>query len=203
MLSPPKGNDFVVMFNDNFIYEAVKSRYNDYFNQKNFVFQNITDYINATVIGVNFPAMKGSTNNKQLKGGTTYSQRSGLPSKNKMNKTVRITFQLKRGFLNWFIMNDLLSQYNDSVNSSTGAELTGADTYLPPITIMILDDDGDMIVERILKNVVITDMDDLVLLKTDNRISKKEFTVTFEYGEWNNKYNFTEKINSIKPEYIY
>lgn len=203
MLSAPKGNDFVVIFNDNFLYKSVKDRYNDYFNQKNFVFQTITDYINATVIGVNFPAMRGTTNNKQLKGGSTFSHRSGLPSKNKINKTVRITFQLKRGFLNWFILNDLLSQYNDNINNPSGAELTGDDTFLPPITIMITDDDGDIVVERTLKNIVMVDMDDLVLQKTDNRISKKEFTVTFEYGEWNNKYNFTEKINVIKPEYVY
>lgn len=203
MLSSPKGNDFVVMFNDNFLYKSIKERYNDYFNQKNFVFQNLTDYINATVIGVNLQAMKGDTNNTQLKGGNTYTHRSGLPSKNKINKTIKITFQLKRGFLNWFIMNDMLSQYVDGVNGKTGSELTGDDVYLPPISIFLLDDDGLIVFERILKNVVIVGMDDLNLQKTDNKISKKEFSVTFAYSEWNNKYNVTEKINIIKPEYVY
>lgn len=201
MLSSPKGNDFVVIFGDNFLYKEVVERYDDYFKQKNFIFQNLTDYINATVIGINFVGLKGGTTT-QTKFGDKYYHKSGLSSKSKASKTLKVTFQLKRGFLNWFILNDQLSAYNDSKYDSRG-ELTAGDTFLPPITVLILDDDGNIIFERIYKNIVMDEMDDITLLKTDNKTSKKEFTVTFRYSEWNIKYNITEKVNTIDTKYVY
>lgn len=202
MLGLPKGNDFVVMFGDNFLYKSVVERYEDYFNQKNFLFQNITDYINATVVSISFPSIKAGTKT-QNKLGDMYTHRSGLPSKSKVSKTIKVTFQLKRGFLNWFILNDQLSQYNDSVNNPTGSELTGNDTFLPPITVLILDDDGNIAFERIYKNIVMSEMDDLTLIKTDNKVSKKEFSVTFSYSEWNIKYNITDRVNITDTKYVY
>jgi hypothetical protein len=202
MLGLPKGNDFVVMFGDNFLYKEVVDRYKDYFDQKNFLFQNMTDYINATVVSVNFASIKAGTTT-QTKLGDTYTHRSGMNSKAKVSKVMRVTFQLKRGFLNWFILNDQLSRYIDSTSGATNKELTGNDTFLPPITIFILDDDGNIVFERIYKNIVMSEMDDLNLVKTDNKVSKKEFTVTFNYSEWNIKYNMTERVNIMDKKYVY
>lgn len=202
MLAPPKGNDFVVILADDFLYDEVKGRYNDYFKQKNFLFQNLTDYINATIIGVNFTSVKTSVNT-QKKFGDTYTHRTGLPAKSQVNKALKVTFQLKRGFLNWFILNDQLIAYADSKFKETGKNTTGNDTFLPPINVFILDDSGNILFERIYKNIVMAEMDDLTLLKTDNKVSKKEFTVTFYYSEWNIKYNITDKVNEIEPKYVY
>lgn len=202
MLGLPKGDDFAVLLNDSFLYPEIKDRYKPYFDKKNFVFQNMIDYINSSIIGVNLTAISGSTNIEQNKKGITYPQKSGLKSINKINKQLRITFQLKRGFMNWFILNDQLSYYIDNKGTPSG-DLTGDDTYLPPISIFFMDDDGDIIFERIHKNIVMVEIDDLSLVKTDNKVNKKEFTVTFYYGEWDNKYNIVEVPNIIKQEYSY
>ena len=204
MLGLPKGSDFIVQFDDRFLYDSVKERFAPYFDQKNFIFQSLTDYLNATVMGINFDGINASSNNTQTKGkeSKVTKYRTGLPSKERIDKTITITFQLKKAFLNWFILNDQLSQYVDTINTPNTPD-TGNDTFLTPITVFILDDDGNIAFERIYRGIVMESITDLTLNKTDNKIGKKEFSVTFSYSDWNIKYNIVDKVNQVKREYSY
>lgn len=202
MLGLPKGSDFFVILGDNFIYDEIKERYQPYFDKKNFVFNNMLDYLNASIIGVNVAGISaGSTS--QNKGGVTIPHRSGHKSMNKVTKTIRINFQMRTGYLNWFMMNDLLSYYLDSSAKSSSGDMTGDDTFLPPISVFFIDDDGNILFERIHKNIVFTKIDDLNLVKTDNKVTRKEFSVTFEYGMWDTKYNIVDVPNITNPIYSY
>lgn len=202
MLGLPKGDEFFVLLGDNFLYPEIIDRYKAYFDRKNFIFNNMLDYINASIIGVNIAGIS-SNSTQQNKGGIKIAHRTGKKSADQMNKTMRLTFQTRAGFLNWFIMNDLVSMYIDSASEKSSGDFTGNDTFLPPITVFFRDDDGNIIYERIHTNIVAVKIDDLNLVKTDNKVSRKEFSVTFEYGQWNNKYNILEDPDVTNPIYSY
>ena len=206
MIGVPRASDFVVHIPDNFIYESIKEKYKDFFDEKNFLFQNITDYINSTVMSANFPAPKLNSNNSQIKGynAEKIEHRSGMHSSQKFDKKIKINFQLKTSYLNWFIWHDLLCDYNDNVNGDKiNNRVVGNDTFLPDISVFMLDEDGNISHERILKNIVPDSMDDITLIKSESKINKKEFSVTFKYSDWMIKHNSLDVGGKFKKEYSY
>lgn len=204
MIQPSSSSDFILIISSNFFYKEVKEKFNGIFEQKNWLFESMSDFINATIISTSFTGLKfNSIEQRSNKNNQKRFYRSGMPSSENMKNKFTVRFRMTSGFLNYFILLEQLMQYNDSENVTADQSNTGNDAFLNPITLMILGEDGEILFERIHSQIVMESIDDLTLNKESIGVKDLEFTVVFSYSNFDIKYNFLEKTNKINPKYVY
>jgi hypothetical protein len=204
MINNPNPDSFVVTLPDNFFYKEVKKTYEPYFNQKNFMFSNITDFISSSIISINFNGLKLNANKQQSgKNSEKRAYRSGLPSKEAYKTTLSVKFRSYQSFVNYFILFDQLKAYNDSEYQSEDPQNLGDDTVLPSISTFITGEDGEILFQRVYSKLVFVSIDDLILDKTSMDAKNTNFTCIFEYSDVQ-LISYIEKTQNVtKKEYIY
>lgn len=145
--------------------------------EKNWIqYENILDYLNSTIKGVNFPGLSIQTPEQTLIRGK---KRSYKPATNVQDilasHELAVTFRSVDSDLNYWLLYDIFNKhYLDVIN-----------LYINPFTLTCVDIHRDAIYRILFKEIIAISLSDLNFDYSQQKVATKEFTLTF-------KFNFTD-----------
>jgi hypothetical protein len=168
-----KYSNFNVTIPPTFFPEVITAKYEKFINRLPIPFDNIKDYINWSIQSISWPEI--STENA-VQAGTKFGDRSFKGSKDTQistDKVFDITFKTNEGFLNYFIMLEVLQDY---------WALDQKEVYKPDINLSLLDYNGYMFVTYTFKQLVFKGISALELSYASNVPEYKTFNCSFSYN---------------------
>lgn len=145
--------------------------------EKNWIqYENILDYLNSTIKGVNFPGLSIQTPEQTLIRGK---KRAYKPATNVQDilasHELAVTFRSVDSDLNYWLIYDIFNKhYLDVIN-----------LYINPFTLTCVDIHRDAIYRILFKEIIAISLSDLNFDYSQQKVAAKEFTLTF-------KFNFTD-----------
>lgn len=143
--------------------------------EKNFVpYENVIDYLNSTIIGVNFPGLsiKLPTNRVEVRGKKRY-----LPPATNIQDIITtneltVTMRSVDADLNYWVMFDILMKHY----------MTNEYTFVDPIQISCLDMHRDEIYVITFSEVIFRELSSNDFKYNAQKVAPKEFTLTFHFN---------------------
>jgi hypothetical protein len=142
--------------------------------EKNWVqYENVIDYLNSTIKGVNFPGISFELVKRiEVRG----KERFLKPSKNIQDITsthdLTVTFRSVDSDLNYWLMFDIMSKhYLDTDNA-----------FLNPFTITCVDIHRDAIYVIRFYEIILKSLSDNTFNYSQQKVNAKEFTITFHFN---------------------
>lgn len=144
-----------------------------------FIFEDLEDYLNATLVNGTLPGIKdpGSDEQIQGRGSLSRTQGSALDPQRAIEKTFTLNFQLKEGFLNWMI---LFMQTHMFMDRSKRADKR---MFMGDIFGHILDENDNIMIELIFGECRIASIPSIDLDKSESGFGDVEkFNVEVAYN---------------------
>jgi hypothetical protein len=168
-----QGSQFVFNLPSDFIKQETINTYTPIL-EKNWVqYENVIDYLNSTIISVNFPGINFDTPMQNLVRGK---ERRYKPSKNIQDivTTHELTVNLRSvdADLNYWLMFDIISKHYLDVEN----------LFLKPFTITCVDIHRDAIYVINFFEIILKGLSDNTFNYAQQKVSAKEFTLTFHYN---------------------
>lgn len=173
MLLNSKNSSFIFSFPQGWFDKEIEDRYKMFFERRPIIYKDLTDYMSYTVQSVSWPAFTGETVS-QTAGTMTRTFKSGENFIKNIQKELRVTFRTVEGFLNFFVMFDVLQKY--------WTRSPDAKTFLPDLRIFVLDHYGYLMMTVLMKNIVFKGISELELSFASNIPEYRTFECIFEYS---------------------
>lgn len=156
-----------------FFGEKVRTVFNPYLKNFDIPHEDMADYINSTIISAKIPGIADPGSEEQIhEKGMTRQFKGSLPVLQNISKELTLSFKLKDGFLNWYIMYFNFLDYLDHKNQKL---------WLGDMHCQLMDFDSNIMSEIIYKEVRITRISDLDLSQADNGVNSTNFDVDFYF----------------------
>lgn len=142
--------------------------------EKNWVqYENVIDYLNSTIKGVNFPGISFELVKRiEVRG----KERFLKPSKNVQDITttheLTVTFRSVDSDLNYWLMFDIMSKHYLDVDNA----------FLEPFTITCVDIHRDAIYIIRFYEIILKSLSDNTFNYSQQKVNAKEFTLTFHFN---------------------
>lgn len=178
MRSNSQNNQFIFNLPQSFITKETEDKFQILLD-KNFIpYNDVMDYISSTILNIVFPSVSYGKVEQKLWHGKNYAYREAGNIADKFQGEIDITFRSVDSHLNYFILLEIATKFylNDDPN------------HLDPLSISILDKDGDLIYTIVLRDVLISSLSDLRLSYSATDFTDKEFSLQISYNfidiEW-------------------
>ena len=172
MILNSKNSNFIITIPSNFVYPDIVSRYETYLKRLPLPYDSVSDYLNASVQGMSFPALS-----TELVEQTLYedqvSAKGGKRIQNYLSREFTMTLKTYEGYINYWIFYDLLWAYWGLDNKNK---------FLPDITVTFLDHTGFEFMTVIFKQIILYGISEIELNYSSNTADFKTFTVNFKYN---------------------
>ena len=165
MLLNSRYNNFVFAFPKGFIPADVEKRYDIFLRNFPTPYENLTDFLNSTVQSVLEIVEQNPHGKHQL-------FRTGADFQRQMNTELTVTFRTTEGFINYYILQDILEQYWLKYIKDSAV-------FVPDLYTYLLDDYGYLIMTMQYTNVVYSGLSELELSYASNVPEFRTFTATF------------------------
>ncbi len=172
MILNSKYNNFVLNFLPGFVPNEIEDRYGKFIRRYPIPFENVLNYINFTIQTISWPSL--ATETVEQNGRIVFPFKGGKDLFAYFNKEMNITFKTTEGFLNYFILLDMLVDYWALGNEKEV-------TYIPDIYLNLLDHSGYHIFTYAFRGVVWTGISELELSYATNVPEYKTFDCSFKY----------------------
>lgn len=142
--------------------------------EKNWVqYENVIDYLNSTIKGVNFPGISFDLVKRiEVRG----KERFLKPAKNVQDITtthdLTVTFRSVDSDLNYWLMFDIISKHYLDVDNA----------FLEPFTITCVDIHRDAIYVIRFYEIIVKSLSDNTFNYSQQKVNAKEFTITFHFN---------------------
>lgn len=142
--------------------------------EKNWVqYENVIDYLNSTIKGVNFPGISFDLVKRiEVRGKERYLK----PAKNVQDITtthdLTVTFRSVDSDLNYWLMFDIISKHYLDVDNA----------FLEPFTITCVDIHRDAIYVIRFYEIIVKSLSDNTFNYSQQKVNAKEFTITFHFN---------------------
>jgi len=142
--------------------------------EKNWVqYENVIDYLNSTIKGVNFPGISFELVKRiEVRG----KERFLKPAKNIQDITtthdLTVTFRSVDSDLNYWLMFDIISKHYLDVDNA----------FLEPFTITCVDIHRDAIYVIRFYEIIVKSLSDNTFNYSQQKVNAKEFTITFHFN---------------------
>jgi len=176
MFLNPRADLFNFMFTKDFIPTTIASKYENYLNSV--VGSPITkaiDYVNYSIQGINLPGLSYDIVEQMSPYGWTRKHRSSTHPQELMSKELTVTMKMLDGFVNYWLMFDVLSYYYEVSKPSEG--------YIPDQRIEILDSCGNVVRTILLKRMLYNNISELNLNFSSNNPEFLTFDLSFVYNQ--------------------
>lgn len=166
-------SNFVFQFPTDIIHESIVERYTPLL-EKNWVqYENVIDYINSTIKEVSFPGLALDTPTQTLMRGK---QRNYKPVTNindiASTRELTITFRRVDSDINYWIIYDMFTNnYLDVEN-----------TFAEPFQLIALDIFRDAIYTVNFKEIILTNLSEIIFAYNQQAFNEQLFTMTFNYN---------------------
>jgi len=132
-----------------------------------------------TIQSINIPGMNIDTVEQTRQFGKKITYKSSTPVQDLFNKDFNITFRLVDGFINYFIILDSILNFLNFAND---------ELFTTDIPVRILDNEGNVILSVLFKDVLIIGISPLDLNYTNNNnMVSENFSLSFRYNYINMK----------------
>jgi hypothetical protein len=172
MILTSKNNNFIVRFNRGFFYPSIVERYETYLKRLPIPYQNLHDYMTASIQACTFPALTAESV-EQILYEDNYTSKGGLRLERYLTRDFSLTFKLYEGYINYWVMFDMFRAFYD---------LDNKEKFLPDVTISFLDQTGFEFIAVELHQVLMTSISELELNYSSNTAEFKNFTMNFKYN---------------------
>lgn len=187
-LSDPIYNSFRFYLPNSFIYDGVREKFDSYFKAVSLPYHDIVDYLNSTIINARLPGLSDPGTRPQVQqfskeegSGRTRTFTTALQTKESLTKEITISFLLKNSYLNWLICYSQFVAHLDREEKLM--------TFLPNVFLQIFDDNDNIIIELIYKEISIKSISDVDFRKQDIGVITREFTMVLAFNDFDLKFN--------------
>lgn len=177
MILSSRNNLFIFNFPNSFVPEKITERYRPYLNRiPGNIITEPKSFLDYSVQGVNLPGIFFDPASQVGRIGKTRTYRSSVHPQELFSKEFTITMQLLDGYINYWMMLDILNHYYD---------IKTKEVHLPDgFAVRILDSEGNVIVTAKMKNVLFQEISSLEMSFANNAPDFSTFDCTFVYGEF-------------------
>ena len=166
-----QNNQFIFNLPQNFISRRLEEQFQILMDKNHIPYNDISDYINATIKDIVFPSVSYDTTEQKFYHGKKIVWREAGNVNDKFQGEIDITFRSVDSHLNYFIILQVLNDFYLNKNN-----------YLEFIEIKILDKDGDLIYTLVLKEVIYKSLSELRMAYYATEFQEQTFTVQFAYN---------------------
>lgn len=167
-----KNNNFRFEFPRDFFFKEVVDKYTPYIKKMPVPYDNLRDYINASVQSITFPSVAGPTVDQTLLEDPIVLKGRG-DTKRWMSRDFSVTFKLCEGYLNYWIMFEQLMAFYDYHNG---------DYTMGDVILQFLDNNGFEFIAFRFGKIVYTGISELNLSFSSNIPEFQTFTCDFKYN---------------------
>ena len=172
MILNAKNSNFVLKLPTNFLYPEVVEKYNRYLIHDPNPYNNLVDYVNASIQSVNFTGF-GYDPAPQTLYDDFVKWKRGWNSTKMLNKTFTISFKTYEGFINYWILREQFIQFLDYDTENE---------FLAPITLSFLDHAGFELFKYTFEQVLMIGIGDLDMSFAANMPEFNTFSIDFTYN---------------------
>jgi len=176
MLLNSRNNLFVFNFPKQFMPKEIADKYRKYLNRiPGNVIEEPLDFLNYTIQSINLPGMGYEPVTQMQKPGRNMIYRDTKPVQELFQKEFNITFQLVDGYINYWMLMDILNYYYrfDLVKR-----------HLDDLNVRVQDSEGNVLVTARVMGPLFTKLGDLSMSFADNVAEFKTFDITIAYNEF-------------------
>jgi len=174
---PPIFKNFRTYFKKNFIYPEIREIFNPFLLEKYVMYEDIIDFINQSVVANEMPGLSDSgTPIQQFDKGRTKEFQGGLPTKEHIDKSLPITFNVADHYLNYMVLYTNMIKHLDQRSKNDKI-------FLPDIHTQILDEEDNIYLEFVYKNIKFEKLSALSLSKQANGILNTQFTLDLKFND--------------------
>jgi hypothetical protein len=168
-----QASQFIFNLPSDFLPLEIINTYNPILDKNWIQYENVIDYLNSTIKGVNFPGMSFDMPKQILMRGK---ERQFKPAKNIQDITtthdLTVTFRGVDSDLNYWLMFDIISKhYLDTDNA-----------FLNPFSITCVDIHRDAIYRIRFYEIILKGLSDMTFNYSQQKVNAKDFTLTFHFN---------------------
>lgn len=175
MFLDSKSDSFEFTFPKIFFPSDIKQKYEGYLNRiPGYPVDNLGDFINETVQSVTFNGASFEPVEQSKYRGRNYNFRSSNPNQELYNKEFTVSMRLTEGFINYWVMLDLLKHYYKFENTNH---------FIDGIVLRTLDIEGHVISTLRLNECIFTGISDLSFSFAATTPQFNEFECSFTFND--------------------
>lgn len=172
MILSSKNNNFIVKFPNNFLYPSINEKYERYVKRLGIPYENVTDYLNASIQQISFAGSDNETVRQTLMEDPVR-WKSGFRFGIEYQRDFDITFKNYEGYINYWIMFEQLREFLSYDNEQQ---------FLPNISLTFLDQTGFEFITIEYKQILMRSISDLDLDYSSNTPEFQTFTCGFSFN---------------------
>jgi hypothetical protein len=167
-----QGSQFVFNLPSDFLTQEVISTYKPML-EKNWVdYENVIDYLNSTIKGIDFPGIRFDTPKQTIMRGKTIAYKPSVNVQDIARGDINITFASVDSHLNYFLLYDMIiKHYLDTEN-----------LFINPFMMTALDIHRDAIYRLKFYQVIIKSLSDNRFDYSQQKIGSPDFTMVMSYN---------------------
>lgn len=182
MVLTSKNNNFIVRFAKGFFYPNIVKKYETYIKRLPIPYENLHDYMTASVQAMTFPAVTADSVEQTLYD-NRYASKGGFYLEKYLTRDFNITFKLYEGYINYWVMFDLFQEfYASAVNTPREKLNPEKGAFLPDVTLTFLDQTGFEFIAVELNQILMTSISELELNYSSNTAEFRTFNANFKYN---------------------
>lgn len=166
-----QNNQFIFNLPQVFISRRLEEQFQILLDKNHIPYNDIMDYINATIKDIVFPSVSYETTEQKFYHGKKIVWREAGNVSDKFQGEIDITFRSVDSHLNYFIVLQILNEFYLNTKN-----------YLDFLEIKVLDKDGDLIYTVVLKEVIYKSLSELRMAYYATEFNEQTFTLQFAYN---------------------
>lgn len=176
MIPDGRENLFEFHFPKTFMPKEISDKYRKYLNRiPGNIIEEPLDFLNYTIQSITIPGMGYDPVIQDSTRGSTKRWRSSLATNSLFEKELTITFQLTDGYINYWMMMDLLNYYYRFDNDVP---------YLDNLNVRMLDNEGNSIITARIIKPLLTNISELSMSFASNVADFTTFDITIAYNNF-------------------
>ena len=175
---------FIFQFPVDFVSKRLYAKFQNFIDTKHMPYDNVLDYINSTIKEIVFPSISYENVEQRAKYGKKMAWRPSINVLDTFQQELDITFRSIDSHTNYFMMIEILQEFYQTAERS----------FIPYLSLHILDKNGDLIYTIIFKNNLLKTLSELRLTYQNQDFSEKQFTLTFRFNWLDILYEIRDNI---------
>lgn len=166
-----QNNQFIFNFPQDFISRRLEKQFQILMDKNHIPYNDVIDYINATIKDIVFPSVSYETAEQRLYHGKKIQWRESGNVMDKFQGEIDVTFRSVDSHLNYFMVLQILNDF-----------YLNKKNYMDVLNIKVLDKDGDLIYTILLKEVIYKSLGELRMAYYATDFNEQTYTIQFAYN---------------------
>jgi len=187
-----QNSQFIFLLPVDFISPRLYQKFQKFLDTNHVQYDNVLDYLNSSLKEIVFPSISYENVEQRAKYGKKMAWRPSINVLDTFQQELDITFRSIDSHTNYFMMIEILQEFYQTAERS----------FIPYLSLHILDKNGDLIYTIIFKNNLLKTLSELRLTYQNQDFSEKQFTLTFRFNWLDILYEIRDNIME-EPQNIF